>query len=142
MATYTIISSDEFNARYKDSVGTLMFPSDLYDTTDNMDIKKIRENLKKDGVEFKKGSRITHIIVKTIGSKGFKNISNKKFPYSYRMFADKTTDGAYFDGNYWLYDYPVGDVIVVVKDIKPKAPKAQPKPKSKLLIVEESDNEL
>jgi len=112
MATTTIISKQDYDARLKSKVGTLMFPSELWDCRSYIDKKKLRENIK---AQLPPKKRIYKVLVHTFQSPEFKNIANKSILYDTPMVTIERTDGAYLNEklNRHMTDYPIGDAIVV-----------------------------
>jgi len=113
MTTIEVINQITFKTTYEGKVGTLMFPDELWDCKNYVDMEKFRKTIKD---KLPKGARIQSILVYTNPSPNFKNIANKDIPYKTAVCVDKTADGA-FKGKYGIMSAlnPLGDAIVVYK---------------------------
>jgi hypothetical protein len=120
MTTIQVIHNITFDyvSRNESKVGSLMFPDELWDCKDCVDIKKFRKNIKDKLplLPLPKGARIQSILVYTNSSPHFKNIANKLIPYKYEVGSHKNADGAFVSkcGITSVLN-PLGDAIVVYK---------------------------
>ena len=107
MTTTTIISKEQFNNEIKDRVGSLLFPSDLYDMLHYFDMKQLRKYFNVTG----RSKKICKLLVQTCPEK---NIANKDITFKYDLRACSGINGAFFKDGEWLYRHPVGDMIIVI----------------------------
>jgi len=116
MTTVSFMPAQQYKATLQQDVGSLMFSGDYYDAGYNIDKTKLRKNFKTE----LEGKRVYAVLIHTESSKGFKNYANTQVPFKKPMFCSETSDGAYTEGRFTVYDQPVGDAIVVYSEITPK----------------------
>jgi hypothetical protein len=111
MTSVKIMKKSEFVGE-EGKVGSLLMPSDYWDATFHCDTRKIRK-----AVPELKGLKILRILLMTDNHPNFKHIINKKISFKYALCCSADAEGAYYNsrGEY-VYENPVGDVIIIVKD--------------------------
>jgi hypothetical protein len=114
------MSNAEYKATLQAEQGSLLFPGNYYDCSRLVDKKEVRNNF----FDELKDKRITHILVHTDTSPGFKNKANRDIPYKYSVCASKDQDGADLEmmcGRLmYVCHQPVGDAIIVYAEVKVK----------------------
>lgn len=110
------MTAEEYKLTLQQDVGSLMFSNDYYNSVRDIDKVKLRKNF----AEELKNKRIYAVLVHTLSSRGFKNYANTQVRYKSPMFCSETADGARMGKFGYVYDQPVGDVVVVYTDIKRK----------------------
>lgn len=120
MTTVSFMTNTDYKATLKEEQGSLMFPGNYYDCMRFVDKKAVRD----DFLDELKDKRITHILVHTDTSPGYKNIANRDIPYKDRVCASEDQDGSNLEmmcGRLmWVSYQPVGDAIIVYTETKVK----------------------
>lgn len=116
MTTVSFMSNAEYKTLQTEQ-GSLR---NYYDCSRFVDKKEVRDNF----MDELKDKRITHILVHTDNSPGFKNKANRDIPYKDHVCASKDQDGAELEmmcGQLMYVSYqPVGDAIIVYAESKVK----------------------
>jgi hypothetical protein len=106
MTSVKIVKKSEFVGE----VGSLLMPSDYWDATFHCDTRKTRK-----AIPELKGLKILRVLIMTNNHPDFNNISNKKITFKYPLCCSPNTEGAlYTERGYYVYENPVGDVIIIV----------------------------
>ena len=120
MTSVSFLTHAEYKATLQAEQGSLMFPGNYYDCMRFVDKKEVRDNF----MDELKDKRITHILVHTENSPGYKNIANRDIPYKEPVCAGHDTDGAELTMmcGHMMYVslQPVGDAIIVYAETKVK----------------------
>jgi len=118
----SFITNTEYKATLQQDVGGLMFPGHLYDCGKNIN----KDHLRLDFKELK-GRRINAVLIYTEDSPKFSKTPNTLVQYKSPSVADKDQEGAYQRehphpqiAEMWWTNHPMGDVIVVYTETKPK----------------------
>jgi hypothetical protein len=110
MTSVKIIKKSEFVG--EGNIGSLLMPSIYWDATFHCDTRKIRK-----AVSGLNGLKILRILIMTDNHPDFKNIINKKITFKYGLICDCDTEGCFRNSRgEFVYENPVGDVIIIVKD--------------------------
>jgi hypothetical protein len=117
MTTIEVITKKQYEEQIEGKVGSFIFPSEWYDCSHNVDMNKLKKNIKD---LLPKGKKIDKVLITTDENPRYKNVANPLIPYIYVSCADQTTDGAfYYTSNHgfkmWATMFPVGDAIIVLK---------------------------
>lgn len=113
--TIEVITRAEYETKYAERVGSLMFTSQWWDIDSYVDKKKLRKNIKD---QLPKGKKILKVLVAERCNPRYKNVANLLVPYEYPVCAIQTQDGAYYNpkwGN-WEVKNPLGDAIIVISN--------------------------
>lgn len=116
------ITNAQYEAHYKTNTGGLIFPSHFYNCLSNVDTKDLAENM-----GLKRKTDIVGVLITTKEHPGFKNKRNNFVQYKSPTCAESTYDCAFQHTiptanngkgfTYWATLNPMGDVIIVLKDI-------------------------
>lgn len=116
------ITNAQYEAHYRTNTGGLIFPSHFYNCVSNVDTKDLAETM-----GLKRKTDIVGVLISTTLHPGYKNLRNNFIKYKSPSCADSTYDGAFQhtipEANngrgftYWATLNPIGDAIVVLKDI-------------------------
>ena len=105
-------------------MGSLMFPSQLYDCLHYVDKNELRKDLIADGFQFVKGAKILKVLTHTDEHPEYKNVQNEMVRYKSPLCSDKNMAGAFYyqskipDFKYWATNHPVSDVTIVVSRVE------------------------
>jgi hypothetical protein len=117
------ITNAQYEAHYRTQTGSgLIFPSHFYNCISKVDTKDLAENM-----GLKRKTDIVGVLITNKQHPGFKNKRNNFVQYKSPTCAESTYDGAFQhtipEANngkgftYWATLNPLGDVIIVLKDI-------------------------
>jgi hypothetical protein len=116
------ITNAQYEAHYRTNTGGLIFPSHFYNCISNVDTKDLAENM-----GLRRKTDIVGVLIATKEHPGFKNKRNNFVQYKSPTCAESTYDCAFQHTiptanngkgfTYWATLNPLGDVIIVLKDI-------------------------